>query len=124
MFLLEGYQQTSSYYRPLFSSSWEAFTALRVLYDDADLMVSYQYNEIAVPQFPGFNILPSTLESESMFPITHPERLVVIRYNRESEEFRIQEDLSVFPGYDFPAYAPYDRIVPLKREIQSRKIVE
>jgi len=124
MFLLEGYKQTSSHYRPLFSSSWEAVAALRILYDNDDLMVSYQYNGIVVPPFPDFAILPSTLESESMFPITDPERLIVVRYNLESEELSIQEDVSVFTGYIFPEYSPYERIIPLEREILSRKIVE
>ena len=124
VFLLEGYGETSTLYRPLFSSSWEALTAIRIFYNQQDLLASYQYDQITVPKFPDFNILPSTLESESMLPISDPETLIVMRYNRLSGQLSIEGDAVGLSEYDLSDYSPYDRILPLENNIPSREIVE
>ena len=123
-FFLEGFGETSNWYRPLFSSSWEAATSIRTLYDHKRLRVSYQYDQITVPKYPGFNILPSTLESENIIPITQPSQLMIIRFNRETNDLEILENSNLLPDYDLSGYAPYKRILPLEQSIPARKIVE
>jgi hypothetical protein len=123
-FFLEGFEETSNLYRPLFSSSWEAENSLRVLYDQKRLRVSYQYDQITVPKYPGFNILPSTLESKNIIPITNPEQLIVIRFNRQTGALEIVENRDLLPDDDLSGYAPYNRILPFDKPIPVRKIIE
>ncbi|MEJ2266880.1 MAG: hypothetical protein P8X95_25835, partial [Anaerolineales bacterium] len=122
---LSGYENNSTIYRPLFSSSWAAWCALRVLYDDIDLVVNYKYNQIAVPYYPSFNILTSTLQTDTISAIGDPGKLIVIDYDRQTHALRIRKDISdLQENIVDDGYSPQDRILPLKAPILSRRIVD
>ena len=59
-----------------------------------------------------------------MLPISDPETLIVMRYNRLSGQLSIDGDAVGLSEYDLPDYSPYDRILPLENIIPSREIVE
>jgi hypothetical protein len=121
---LSGYENSGALYRPLFSSSWEAWCALRVLYDKVDLVVNYKYDQIAVPNYPSFNVLTSTLETDTISAIGDPGKLLVVDYNRQTHTLKIRKDISgLQENMSNDGYSPEDRILPLRRPILSRKIV-
>jgi hypothetical protein len=122
---LSGYENNSTIYRPLFSSSWAAWCALRVLYDDIDLVVNYKYNQIAVPYYPSFNVLTSTLQTDTISAIGDPGKLLVVDYNRQTHALKIREDISgLDENMSNDGYSPQDRILPLEAPILSRRIVD
>ncbi|HZD57785.1 MAG TPA: hypothetical protein VE136_13720 [Anaerolineales bacterium] len=122
---LSGYENNGALYRPLFSSSWAAWCAFRVLYDQDDLLVNYKYDRIAVPNYPAFNVLTSTLETDTISTIGDPGKLLVIAYDRQTQTLSVRKDLSRLQDYvDQNGYSPEDRILPLKRPILSRRIVD
>ncbi|MEJ2305663.1 MAG: hypothetical protein P8Y14_29425, partial [Anaerolineales bacterium] len=122
---LSGYENNTTIYRPLFSSSWAAWCALRVLYDEVDLVVNYKYNQIAVPYYPSFNVLTSTLETDTISAIGDPGKLLVVDYNRQTHALKIREDISgLDENMSNDGYSPQDRILPLEAPILSRRIVD
>lgn len=122
---LSGYENNDAVYRPLFSSSWAAWCALRVLYDKVDLVVNYKYDRIAVPYYPSFNVLTSTLETDTISAIGDPGKLLVIDYDRQTQTLKVRKDFSgLQDDANRSAYSPEDRILPLKRPIPSRRIVD
>lgn len=124
-FELSGYQGPGNLYRPLFSSSWEAWCALRTLYDQPDLQVSYIYDRINVPPFPGFNILTSTLETDTRAPIVDPARLLILGYDRETGRLEIRADASTYmPPHQAKFYTPLALIQPQTHPFLTRELVE
>lgn len=122
---LRGYENSGAIYRPLFSSRWGAWCALRTLYNQADLDVSYRYNRISVPAFPGFNVLTTTMETNTVTGISEAGKLLVIDYDRQTHHLGIRKNLESLGGSLVnEKYAPEDRILPLRDPIPSRRIVE
>ncbi|MFN2197779.1 MAG: hypothetical protein ACK2UW_16785 [Anaerolineales bacterium] len=122
---LSGYDGPGNLYRPLYSSSWEAQCSFRTLYDQRDLPVGYIYDRITVPPFPGFNILTSTLETESLRPIVDPAKLLILQYDDRSGALDIQMDASKYlPPEQNSLYAPQTRIQPLERPLPTRELVQ
>lgn len=125
IFELSGYDLPSDLYRPLFSSSWEAWCALRTLYDQPDLQVSYVYDRLIVPPFPGFNILTSTLETDTRTPIIDPDRLLILGYDRQDSRLEIRTDAGKYvPADQASQYDPNALILPQTNTYPSRDLVK
>jgi hypothetical protein len=122
---LSGYENSGTIYRPLFSSRWGAWCALRTLYNQADLAVSYSYDRISVPSFPGFNVLTTTMETDTITGIGQADKLLVLDYDRQTHRLGIRNKLENLGEISTSEnYAPEDRILPLSDPIPSRRIVE
>ncbi len=125
VFLLDGYERTATTHRPVFSSYWEAWCALRVLYDQPELQVNYRYRSIYVPPFPAMNVLAGAMDKESMDTISDPSRLLVIIYDHSNGRISISPDgAGLFDDYLMANYNPQDRILPLSRQIPSRRLID
>ncbi|HLF88689.1 MAG TPA: hypothetical protein VI451_07095 [Anaerolineales bacterium] len=122
---LDGYQNSGKLFRPLFSSSWEAWCAFGILYDKPDLIVNYQYEQINVPTFPSVNVLTGTLEKEYITAIQDPGKLLVIEYNKWTNSLTIQKDAAyLLSGISSEKYSPHDQVLPLDKSIQAREMVK
>ncbi len=130
VFELTGYEDyDGKLYRPVYSSFWEGVCSLGMLYeqDDFNLGVVYRYQAIEVPPFPDLAILPSTLDTNTLKRAQsyNLDDWLVLRYNRQTNELSILEELPSTFGDDLTgSYQPHNRIIPLNKPLINRKIVK
>ena len=121
---LKGYETHRELYRPLLSSSWEAWCAFGLLYGKTDLHVNYQYEQMTTPDLATPGVLTSVLEKEYRTPIQDPGKLLIIEYDNQTRNLVIRKDGSGFlPDGVLASYSPYDQIVPLEAPLEVREIV-
>ncbi len=123
--LLEGTSPTGEMHRPVFSASWEAACAVQTLYDQPDLRVMYRYDSIQVPPFPSNNVLAGAMETDTTGALDGQTNLLVLEYDRAARILDLRrETTGVLPEGSAGVYAPEQRILPLLREIHSRKLID
>jgi hypothetical protein len=87
--------------------------------------VMYRYDSIQVPPFPSNNVLAGAMETDTTGALTGQSNLLVLEYDRAARILDLRrETTGVLPGGSAGVYAPEQRILPLLREIHSRKLID
>jgi hypothetical protein len=123
--VLHNYQGSVGSRRPLYTTAWEATSALEVLYNQPDLVAGYRYLNMIVPPFPSYNVLGGVLDTDTIEPVTDPSRLLVLDYDYLTRQITIRQEASDFLGKTENAqYVPLQRILPLAPPIPARQLVQ
>ena len=124
--LLSGYEIEEGIYRPLYSSSWEAECAIRTLYDNDSLSISYRYERRKTPDYPSSISLTSTLETDTTEQAFNrdPQSLLVLQYDNNSKTLSIIHDIqNTLVTTSNTSYTPENNITSLLAPIPARELV-
>ena len=124
-FYFSGEEKSLTPHRPLITTSWELLRAVEVFYDLTVDVVSYRYQKITVPEFPGLDVIGANVHKEYFHPQLRSENLLALNYDLQTGQLSIIEDISDHFSPQFQQnYQPFDHILPLHQEIPSRKLVD
>jgi hypothetical protein len=122
---LSGVDGQLTAHRPLFTTEWEPYCAIRVLYDRPDVQVSVKYDTLPVPEFPGINVLGGGLLANELETPGTSDRLLGVQYDLEAHSMTVLWDIKPLFGDDLgEGYHPATLIQPISEEHFARELVE